>query len=165
MKNCIIPGSFDPVTAGHVSLFETAAKLFDRVYPVILVNSEKSGGLFTYEQRFEILKAAVDKMHENGTSNVEAVLFKGLTTDAALELDSRFIVKGVRNLTDFAYEYDLSQITLRFEPSVETVLLPSRADLACVSSTYVRELIKYSRFDSDDFAEGTTDLIKKFYNR
>ena len=165
MRNCIIPGSYDPVTKGHISLFETAAKMFDNVYPVILVNSAKAGGMFTYEERFEILSAAINAMKSRGISNVSAKMFSGLTTDAAKEYGCDFIAKGVRNLTDFAYEYDLSQITLRFEPDIETILLPSRADLSCVSSTYVRELIKYGSFESNDFAEGTTELIRKYYSK
>jgi len=136
MRNCIIPGSFDPVTAGHVSLFETAAKIFDNVYPVILVNTEKRGGMFTSDERFEILKAAVDSIKLRGITNVEAKLYSGLTTDAAREFNCSFIVKGVRNTTDFAYENDLSHITLRFDPEIETVLLPSKAELVKPSTLF-----------------------------
>ncbi len=160
MKACIIPGSFDPVTAGHMDLIKTAAKIFDKVYPVILVNTKKSGGMFSYEERMTILEAAVDALK---LPNVEAKFYEGLTTEAARNFGSGFIVKGVRNTTDFAYEYDLSEISKRFAPEIETVLLPARANLACVSSTYVRELIKYHCFDSKDFADGTTELIKEFY--
>ena len=163
MKSCIIPGSFDPVTKGHISLFESAARVFDKVYVVILVNSEKKGGMFTYDERLIILKNAVEALIDKGISNIEAVMYSGLTTDAAKCLGAQFIVKGVRNITDFAYEYDLSEISRRFEPSLETVFLPSKAEFSCVSSTYVRELIKYGRFDSGDFADGTAELIAELY--
>lgn len=163
MKNCIIPGSFDPVTKGHIELFKTASMLFDRVYVVILVNSEKKSGMFTSEERLDIMNAAIERLKMSGITNVEAVLFSGLTTDAALNLGASFIAKGVRNISDFAYEYDLCEISRRFESSLETVFLPSKAEFACVSSTYVRELIKYGRFDSPDFADGTSEIIKTLY--
>lgn len=165
MKNCIIPGSYDPVTKGHIELFETASKIFDRVYPVILANAEKSSGMFSYDERLEIIRCAIEKMKERGIVNVEPVKFSGLTTDAACSLGASFVVKGVRNLTDFAYEYDLSQITRRFDSSLETVFIPSKAELACVSSTYVRELIKYGDYESVDYADGTCELIRKLYVR
>lgn len=162
MKSCIIPGSFDPVTAGHTALFEAAGEIFDCVYPVILVNAEKKSGLFTAEQRLCLVEAAVSAMRERGITNVIPRLYSGLMTDAARELGAKYIVKGVRNTADFAYEYELSEISRRFDPSLLTVLLPSRAELACISSTYVRELIRYGKLDSEDLADGTHELIRKF---
>ncbi len=165
MKNCIIPGSFDPVTAGHASLFETAAGIFDNVYPVILTNAEKKGGFFTPEERLELLNAAVLRLRERGITNVFPKLYSGLTTAAARELDAKYIVKGVRNTTDFAYEYELAEISRRFDGTLETVFLPSRATLACVSSTYVRELIRYGNLDSADLADGTSELIARMIKK
>ena len=164
MKSCIIPGSYDPVTAGHTELFRVAAEMFDKVYAVILVNSEKRGGMFDPEEKLTILNAAVKELRKEGIDNIEAVLYSGLTTDSATELGAHYIVKGVRNSADFAYEYDLSQISRRFAPKLETVFLPSRAESACVSSTYVRELIKFGKWDSGDFAEGTADVIRRIIN-
>lgn len=160
MRNCIIPGSYDPVTAGHVELFKSACALFDKVNVVILANSEKKSGMFSSEERLRIMNAAIASMKHEGFTNIDCTVFSGLTTDAALELNAGFLVKGVRNISDFAYEYDLSQITKRFDPSLQSVFLPADADVACVSSTYVRELIKYGKFDSGDFARGTVDVIK-----
>ena len=165
MKACIIPGSYDPVTKGHTELFKSAALLFDKVYPVILVNSEKKNGFFTPEQRLQIMRVAVERVNAECGGKVEAVLYTGLTTDCAIELGVSHIVKGVRNANDFTYEYDLAQISKRFAPSIETVFIPSSPSLACVSSTYVRELIKYGKLDSPDLADGTCELIKSYINK
>lgn len=162
MKSCIIPGSFDPVTKGHTELIRVASKMFDKVYVVILVNSAKNG-MFTPEEKLSILNSAIEALKADGVCNVEALLYSGLTTDSAIELGADYIVKGVRNAADFSYEYDLSQITRRFAPELETVFIPSKAESACVSSTYVRELIKFGKWDSDDFAEGTTNVIKTIF--
>ena len=165
MSACIIPGSFDPVTKGHTELFKAAAKLFDKVYAVILVNSEKKGGFFTPEQRLQLLKSAVSVINEECYGKIESLMYTGLTTDCALELGATHIAKGVRNTNDFAYEYDLAQISKRFAPVIETVFIPSSPELACVSSTYVRELIKYGKLESPDFADGTAELIKEYINK
>lgn len=162
MKNCIIPGSFDPITAGHVSLFETASGIFDNVYPIILTNAEKKSGFFTAEQRLALMCAAVESMKKRGITNITPQLYSGLTTDAAKHFNAKYLVKGVRNAADFTYEYELSEISRRFDSSLETVFLPSRAELCCVSSTYVRELIRYGRLDSSDLADGTSELISRF---
>lgn len=165
MKNCIIPGSYDPVTLGHTEMFKTASEIFDTVYVVILSNSEKKSGMFSGKERLEIMSAAIEELKSDGYVNIKAVLFTGLTTDCARELDAKYLVKGVRNASDFTYEYDLSQITKRFDPTLKTVFLPCDASLSCVSSTYVRELIKYGRWDSGDFAKGTPDIIKSITER
>ena len=165
MRSCIIPGSYDPVTSGHTSLFRTASELFDKVYVVIAANTEKKSGFFSPEERLQILTEAIDALKAEGFTNIEPILHSGLITDCASELGAKYIVKGVRNANDFTYEYDLSQIMKRFDESVETIFLPSESSLACVSSTYVRELIKYGKFDSKDFAKGTASLIRKLYNK
>lgn len=159
MKKCIIPGSYDPVTAGHTALFRTAAEIFDEVYAVILVNSEKKSGMFSPEERLRILISAISALESEGYKNIHAILSDRLTTDAARELGAGYIVKGIRGSSDFGYEYDLSQITRRFDKTLKTVFIPCDSEMACVSSTYVRELIKYGQLDSTDLAEGTSEII------
>ena len=161
MKKCIIPGSYDPITRGHLELFKSAAKIFDTVYPVILCNSEKRNGMFTPDERLDIMNVACEKLKSEGIVNVVPIVYEGLTTDAALELGADFIVKGVRNSTDFTYEFDLAEISRHFCPKLQTVFIPSLPEIAYISSTYVRELIKYGRFDSPDFADGTVDAVKR----
>ena len=137
MSVAVFPGSFDPVTLGHMDVIERAAELFDRVYICTMVNGGKSPR-FTTEQRFAMLRAAVE-----GLENVTAELWTGLLASYAREKGARYLVKGVRNATDFDAEFGLAQINRGIEASLDTVLLPARARFAHFSSTMVREMIKY----------------------
>lgn len=161
MKKAMIPGSFDPVTRGHMSIVRTAAEIFDEVYVVILANAEKVDGMFTREERMELLCAAVDEMKLEGITNVHAETFDGLTTDAALNFGCGVLVKSARNSVDFEYEASLAQITREFEPSLKTLIIPALPEDAHISSTYIRERIKYGRLDGNDFAPGTVELIRR----
>ncbi|MBQ5739818.1 MAG: pantetheine-phosphate adenylyltransferase, partial [Oscillospiraceae bacterium] len=117
MKIAVFPGSFDPVTLGHLDIVARAAKLFDRVYICTMVNAEKRG-MFTAEERLELLRGSVAHL-----DNVEAELWSGLLVDYAREKGARFLVKGVRNGSDFDLEYSLARINTSIEPELETVLL------------------------------------------
>lgn len=161
MKKVMIPGSFDPVTRGHMSVVRAAAEMFDEVYVVILANGEKPGGMFTRDERLTLLRAAVNELKHDGITGVYAETFDGLTTDAARKFGCEILVKSARNSADFEYEASLAEITRKFEPSLKTVLIPALPEEAHISSTYIRERIKYGRFDGDDFAPGTVELIRE----
>ena len=159
MKRAIFPGSFDPLTAGHYDLIKRAASIFGGVTVAILVNSEKTG-LLTAEERLAVVNAAIDEMKKDGVCNVDARVFTGLTVDAAREAGAKFVVKGVRNAGDFDYEFGMAEITRRFDSEIETVLIPARPEYMHVSSTYVREILKYGKGDARAFAPGTEDVIR-----
>ncbi len=163
MRKCIIPGSFDPVTAGHAALIRTACDMFDEVCVMIVTNAEKSSAMFTSEERLEILEAACKVIRADGASNLTCKVFQGLTTDAARSENARYIVRGVRSSADFQYEYELSQISRRLAPELITVFIPSGAEYIHISSTYVRELIRYGLTDSQDLAAGTSEIIRRLY--
>lgn len=143
MKTAIITGSFDPITSGHEELARRAAAMFDKVYLVILANTEKHTGMFRAEDRLIFAKKVAESLTAEGAGEVDAVLYNGLTSDAAHMLNASFIVRGVRSASDFDYEYGLANIMKRFDPNLETIFLPASPALSCVSSTYVRELFKY----------------------
>lgn len=138
MKRAVIPGSYDPITKGHTDLIERAASLFDEVVVAIFDHPDKKS-LFSLEERIAFIEEAC---REYG--NVKTDSFCGLLIDYVKEKDIDVIVRGVRNVRDFDYEYELSQIYAKTGGS-ETVLLPSRGENAHVSSSMVRELIKYDR--------------------
>lgn len=162
MKTAIITGSFDPITRGHEDLIIRAAKMFDKVYVVIVFNTEKSGGAFSPDDRLAIAKAAIASLP---VDNVEVVLHSGLTSDIARELGAKFIVRGARCASDFDYEYNLSLIMKRFDPELETVILPASPELTMISSTYVRDLLKYGCDLGDSVPEGCRNLMAQLYKK
>lgn len=139
MKSCIIPGSFDPMTLGHLDIVARAAKIFDRVYVAIMVNSEKSGG-FGFARRKQIAEASCA-----GLPGVEVITAEGLLVDLCSALGAAAIVKGLRNGADFDYEMSLSGVNKFLARGVETLWLPSAPEYSFISSAFVRELIKYGR--------------------
>ncbi len=140
MRHAILTGSFDPVTAGHEDLILRAASLFDQVTVAILANTEKAGGAFSPGDRLHLMEMTLAALP---CRNVTAVVYGGLTSDLAHETGARFIVRGARSAIDFDYEYELSLIMKRFDPDLETVILPAAPSLSMISSTYVRDLLRY----------------------
>lgn len=161
MKKAIVMGSFDPCTLGHVDLIRRAARIFDEVHAVVMVNAEKiDRGLFTADERLSILEKAVE-----GIENVKCATFSGLASDYTKEMGIEFIVKGARNATDFDYEYSLAEIMRHFHEGIETVILPAEPALSYISATYARERIRYGCDLSDIADEETACLIKEIYER
>ena len=156
----LVTGSYDPITAGHMHLIRIASGMFDKVYVAICANTEKAGGAFRPEDRMTLVKDAVEKAD---LPNVEVLFNGGLVSDIARECGAGYLVRGVRNGIDFAYEYDLAGIMKRFDPTLETIFLPTDPSLSCISATYVRELLKYGCPLGDAVPNGelTAELYRK----
>ena len=137
MKVAIVPGSFDPITNGHLDIIKRTSKLFDTVYVSILANSAKSP-LFSVEERVELIKRTIKDME-----NVKVITFTGLLVDCAREFDAKFIVKGLRAVTDFEYEYQMALTNKQLAPEIETFFLPTSLKYAYLSSSIVKEVAKY----------------------
>ena len=151
----MITGSFDPVTSGHLDLIARSAKMFDEVWVVIVANTEKKSGLVTPDERLSLMEAAV-----SGIPNVRTMVYGGLTSAAAEQLGASVIIRGARNATDYDYEYTLSLIMKRFAPDIETIILPTSPEYAAISSTYVRDLLKYGCDLGDAVPDGCRALIQ-----
>jgi pantetheine-phosphate adenylyltransferase len=136
MKNCVFPGSFDPITKGHVDLIDRAYPLFDKIFVAVGQNSVKNS-LFSLEQRMEWLEE-VFKDYEK----VEVGQFVGLTVNYCMEVGAQYLLRGLRNASDFDYEKTISQLNNIIGKNVETVFFISRPEYSHFSSTIVREIIK-----------------------
>lgn len=135
--SCIVPGSYDPVTFGHLDIISRAAVLFGSVCAAVLVNTQKTG-MFSPDERLKMLQEAV-----GGIPGVFAVRYDGLLTDLLKQQGARVIVRGVRTASDFETERQLASVNASILSGTETVLLPASADNSAVSSSIVRELISF----------------------
>ena len=140
MRIAVCPGSFDPITLGHLDIIRRASALFDRVWVCVMANGEKSRGMFPPQRRLELVRLAVEEL-----PNVEAELWTGLLADYARQRNAGFLVKGVRCGTDFDNEYQMAWINRSLAVELETVLLPARPEFSYFSSTMARELIRYGQ--------------------
>lgn len=140
MRIAIYPGSFDPVTLGHMDIIRRAASCFDKVIVCVMVNCDKKQPMFTAEERQELIRQSVADL-----PNVEVDQWNGLLADYAAAKNARILVKGVRNTSDFDSEVQMARINRGILPDLETVLLPASAEHAHFSSTMVREMIRYDQ--------------------
>ena len=133
----IYPGSFDPLTNGHVDIIERGSRLFDRIVVAILLNIEKAP-LFTVDERVEIAR---DVFRDN--PKVEVDTFDGLLVDYARAKGASAIVRGLRAATDFEYELQIAHANADMGPGVDTVFLPTRANYGFISASLVREIASH----------------------
>ena len=133
-KTVICPGSFDPVTLGHVDIIKRASKMFDHVIVAVLVNSSKSPS-FSIDERIELLEEAT-----KGIENVEIASFDGLLAQYCKERGVNAIVKGLRAVSDFDYEFQMAITNKKLNPDLETIFLTADADSMYLSSSMVRSV-------------------------
>ena len=134
-SNCVIyPGTFDPITNGHVDLTERAARLFDRVV-VAIAYSEKKTPLFTLEERIALCKASLSHL-----DNIEVEGFSNLLTDFTKSQGARCVLRGLRTVTDFEYEFQLANMNRTMFPEFESIFLTPADHLSYISSSLVREI-------------------------
>lgn len=134
MNIAIYPGSFDPVTNGHLDIIERTSKIFDKVIVAILINSNKKP-TFSIEERMDMLKAATAHI-----PNAEIEFFDGLLVDFVKEKGSHVIVKGLRAISDFEYEFQMAMLNKSVEPQIETLFMMTNNKYSYLSSSIVKEL-------------------------
>ena len=134
MKTAVCPGSFDPVTFGHLDIIRRAAGMFDRVIVAVMTNAAKQP-MFTKEERVEFLRRATA-----GLDNVEIDSFEGLLADYARQKNATVIVKGLRAMSDFEYEFQMALTNRRLNPETETAFLTTTAEHMYLSSSVVKQV-------------------------
>ncbi len=136
MKLAVFPGSFDPITIGHVNLIYRALPLFDKIIIAIGVNTSKNK-LFPLKQRIEWINEVF-----KGEPKVEVREFHGLTVEYCNKIGAKYIIRGLRNASDFDYEKTIAQLNHELNHNIETIFLISRPKYSHISSTIVREIIR-----------------------
>lgn len=135
MKIAVCPGSFDPVTLGHLDIIRRAAKMFDKVIVVVMTNYAKKDYCFSAEERIDFLRRSTISLE-----NVEIDWYNGLLAEYAREKDAAAIVKGLRAVSDFEYEFQQALTNQRLNPDVETVFLTTSAEYMFLSSSIVKQI-------------------------
>ena len=154
MLRAIYPGSFDPVTNGHIDIIRRAAAISDELIVGVLQNKAKSP-LFSVEERVIILREVTKNL-----KNVKIIPFEGLLIDFAAQMDAKVIVRGLRAITDFEYELQMSQTNRKLNADIETLFLTTSLEYSFLSSTTVKEVASFggdiSQFVPDFVAEKVT---------
>ncbi|MCF0136865.1 MAG: pantetheine-phosphate adenylyltransferase [Oscillospiraceae bacterium] len=145
MRTAICPGSFDPITLGHLNIIRRAAKIFDKVVVCVMLNSSKTSPMFTAEERVEMVKKVVARF-----PNVAVETAGGLLAEHAKVYENPTIIKGLRAASDFEYEFQMDIINKKINPQLETMYLTSNEKYTFLSSSAVREMAKYG-VDLRDF--------------
>ena len=163
MKIAIYPGSFDPVTLGHMDIISRACKIFDKVIVAVPVNPDKRAS-FTVEERMEMLRTVTADME-----NVEVDCVRGLLADYASEKHAAAIVKGLRAISDFEYEFQRALFAKYLDDDIETVFIMTNNKYSFVSSTGIRELAKFGgKLDGlvpDDVKEKLEERFNTVHNK
>lgn len=136
-RRAIYPGSFDPITLGHVDVARRAARLFDEVVLAVYEGSEKSGALFTPPERIALARKVLGTLPE---TNIVVDSFSGLTVDYARSQDAGVIVRGLRAVSDFEYEFKLAHMNDHLAPEIEVVCLMTSSGHSFISSSLIREV-------------------------
>lgn len=137
MRIAVYPGSFDPCTNGHLDIIDRSSKLFDKEIVAVLTNSSKSP-TFTVDERINLLKTAVC-----GYENVEICSFSGLLVDFLRKTGATVVIKGIRAVSDFEYEFQMALTNKALYPAVETLFLHATSEYMFLSSSVVKEVARY----------------------
>jgi pantetheine-phosphate adenylyltransferase len=138
MKTALFPGSFDPLTKAHVDIVKRSVELFDKLYIGIGVNSSKKG-LLSVEQREQMIRAVF--AHDE---RIHVIAYEGLTVDFFKSIGAAYMIRGIRTVSDFEYEKAIAQMNHSLAPDIESIFIVSKPGYSSISSTIVREIIRYN---------------------
>ncbi len=157
MRHCIYPGTFDPLTYGHMDVLQRAAKLFDRVTVAVAYNAGKNP-LFTAEERLEIVRPNLTRL-----PNVSAVTFNGLLVEFAVEQKADAIIRGLRALSDFEFEFNMALMNRHLQPKIETIFVMPNEQFSYTSSTLVKQVASYGGDVKHFVPPNVAEALKRAY--
>ena len=155
MSIAICPGSYDPVTLGHLDIITRPSRIFDHVIVAVMINPNKQTS-FTVEERIDLLRRATE-----GIPGVEVVGFTGLLADDAHRRGATAIVKGLRAVTDFEYEFQMALTNKKLAPDVETLFMTTRSEYMYLSSSMVKQVAMFGGDISEDIPACILEDVKK----
>jgi pantetheine-phosphate adenylyltransferase len=159
MITAIYPGTYDPVTNGHVDVISRAARIFDRVVVGVVGNPQHKSPMFTVEERVTFLQDALDGVVEN----VEIDIFKELVVEFARRWEAKVIVKGLRVLSDFEWEFQMNQLNRHLAPEIETVYVMASPQVSFVSSSGVKEIASFGGNVEELVPTGVAARLKEMF--
>ena len=159
MRTALFPGTFDPVTFGHLDIIERALPLFDRLYIGIGVNSNKQP-MFSAETRVQWLNELFKK-----EPKVDAVIYEGLTVDCCRKIDANYIIRGIRYVNDFEYEKAIADMNRTLDENIETIFLTCLPKYTSVASTLVRDVIRNGGDVSQFVPDSVLKTVRQRTNR
>lgn len=160
MRRAICPGSFDPVTNGHIDIFERASLMFDEIIISVFNNPGKTQGMFTMDERVAMLKEATKHI-----TNAKVTCFSGLLNEYCKQQNTKFIVRGLRAFSDFEYEFQRALLIKKIDHELETVFIMTNAQYSFLSSSGVRELAVFGGNISGLVPESIETQIKSYIKK
>lgn len=157
-KRAVYAGSFAPVHLGHIYLLEQACALFDEVHILLASNIEKQG-IFSAQFRMELLKLATQEF-----KNIQLVCLNGFVADYMLKNNIEYAIRGVRDSNDYCYEQNMANANAKLNKNCKTILLPTRQDLSHISSSLVRECLRYNKSVAEFVPSSILSLLQKYPN-
>ncbi len=137
----VYPGTFDPIHNGHIDIIQRGARLVDKLVIAVAINEDK-GPLFNLEERVAMIRHETGLLPGNGLAEIEIVPFKNLVTQFAAEMGASVIIRGLRGVADFDYEFQMAGMNARLNPGVETVFLMAEANNQAIASKLIREIAR-----------------------
>jgi pantetheine-phosphate adenylyltransferase len=155
----VYPGSFDPVTYGHLDILNRSLDLFDKIIIAVALNIEKTG-LFTFEERAELIRASVK---DNASIIVDS--FHGLLVDYVKKVNARFVIRGLRAMSDFEYEFQMASMNRNLDTDMDTIFMMTSKDYFFVSSRTIKEVASYGRDVKGFVPEAVDRALKEKFQR
>ena len=159
MTKAVFPGTFDPMTNGHINIIQRAAKLFDEIDVVIAVNDDKKY-LFSTEERLSLVQELIMPFR-----NVSVHVWDGIIVEYAKQTGAKVLIRGIRNMNDFSYEFDLSLMNHNLNPEVETLYIPTDQKFLLLKSSAIKELAKLGGDVSGMVPENVKKALERKYRQ